>query len=178
MHTPLSQAFPGMPASITVRFLLAKHRKQKNRGFFQALQRKDFSDTVYCNQCRLSYCNTNRKLPLARAKSSKPRREEKRLELQLLLRRLHIHSQPGSSKKGIFQKKAFCLGMAKTMIVDNLCGIINRSFKKTWLNISVLSFPCLPMCPFHEFMCYVFWRSGENGPGVEGPSSPDRVNGP
>lgn len=59
-HTPLSQASPGMPASITVRFLLAKHRKQKNRGFFQESQRKDFSDTVYRNRCRLSSCNTDR----------------------------------------------------------------------------------------------------------------------
>lgn len=59
---PFSQASPGTPASIGIRFLLAKHGKQKNRGFFffQKSQRKDFSDTACCNQCRLSYCNTNR----------------------------------------------------------------------------------------------------------------------
>jgi len=32
-HTLFSQAFPGMPASIVIKFLLAKHTKQKNRGF-------------------------------------------------------------------------------------------------------------------------------------------------
>lgn len=30
----------------------------------------------------------------------------------------------------------------------------------------------------HNCTGYVFCRSGENGPGVEGPSRPDRVKGP
>lgn len=113
-HTPLSRAFPGMPASIAVRFLLAKHRKQKNRGFPRVTEKRLlWYHLLPSVQTQLLHHQL--KLPLTMVKSSKPRREEKRPELQLLLRRLHIHSQSGSSKNRNFAKKAFYLGMAKTM---------------------------------------------------------------
>lgn len=78
------------------------------------------------------------------------------------------------------KKKAFFdSGMATTTIVENLCGITNCSFLKKVVQQKCPIFALLATVSFpSNSMCYVFWRSGEKGPGVEGPSSPDRVNGP
>lgn len=44
------------------------------------------------------------------------------------------------------------------------------------LNVSLFLYSSV--LSFHKCIGYVFCKSGENGPGVGGPSRPDTVNGP
>lgn len=147
------------------RVLLAEHRKQKNRGFclfcFSKSHREKPPLVLFAAVSAGSVAATPPKIPFGHGEKTFQSEEEKKMELQLLLRRLHIHSQPGFfQKKGEFlhKKGFFCLFFLirewqQLQLLRISVELQTACSKKRWLKGNVPSLPCWPLCPCAGIPC-------------------------